>query len=119
MGAFELSVAAPSEVTVVVFGDDDGAVARDRSLEFSWLPGAPEAGDVVEIELASRGGTLACRATDDGAFRIEPSVLASLAADSDAELLVRRVRTTTFAADGLDAAYARLAVARTELVVVR
>jgi hypothetical protein len=105
-------------VVVVVFGDDDGAVARDRTLEFSWLPGASE-GDVVEIELASRGGTLACRAADDGAFRIEPSVLAGLAADSDAELLVRRVRTRSFTAEGLDAAYARLAITRTERVVVR
>jgi hypothetical protein len=119
VGAFELSLASPSEVTVVVFGDDDGAVARDRMLEFSWLPGATADGDVVEIELASRGGTLACRATDDGSFRIEPSVLANLAADSDAELLVRRVRTRSFTAEGLDSAYARLAITRTERVVVR
>ncbi len=120
VGAFELSVASPSEVALVLFGDDDGAVARDRTLELSWLPGGEgSAGDVVEIELASRGGTLACRVTDDGSFRIEPSVLAGLGADSDAELLVRRVRTRSFTAAGLDSAYARLAITRTERIVVR
>lgn len=114
IGAFDLTVGSPEEVALEVIGD---GVARDRSLELAWLAG--DGTDVVEIELASRGGSIACRAIDDGAFRVEPSMLAGLAADSDAELLVRRVRTRSFSVEGLDTAYARLAITRTERVVVR
>lgn len=121
VGSFRVEVTAPPEVGAMVFGDDLGRVARDRSLDFSWEPGTGQGGapDVVELELASRGGTLLCTAADDGAFRIEPAQLAGLAADDDAELIVRRVRVRAFDADGLESAFARIAITRSERVVVR
>ncbi len=121
VGAFRVEVTAPPEVAAVVFGDDEGRVARDRSLDFSWVPGSGQGGapDVVELEIASRGGTLLCTAADDGAFRIEPSQLSALAADDDAELIVRRVRVRAFDAEGLESAFARVAITRSERVVVR
>jgi hypothetical protein len=120
VGAFQVSVAAPPEVDVHVYGDATGAVARDRALDFSWVPAlTASAPDVVEIELASHGGTVVCSAADDGSFRVEPATLAHLGADSDAELVVRRVRTRAFGAAGLDSAFARIAITRTERIVVR
>jgi hypothetical protein len=120
IGTFRVAVAAPAEVAVLVYGDEDGMVARDRSLDFSWVPGAQAgAPDVVELELASRAGTIVCTAVDDGAFRIEPALLAQLASDQDAELIVRRVRVRAFDATGLDSAFARVAITRSERVTIR
>ncbi len=122
IGAFTVAVAAPPEVAVLVYGDEEGRVARDRSLDFSWVPGDVARGgvqDVVELELASRGGTIVCTAADDGAFRIEPAMLSRLAVDQDAELVVRRVRVRAFDAAGLDSAFARIAITRTERVAIR
>lgn len=120
VGTFRVAVSAPAEVAVLVYGDEDGMVARDRPLDFSWVPGGAQGGatDVVELELASRAGTLVCTAADDGAFRIEPSMLAQLAVDQDAELIVRRVRVRAFDAAGLDSAFARVAITRSERVTI-
>jgi hypothetical protein len=121
IGAFTVSVAAPAEVAVLVYGDEAGRVARDRPLDFSWTPGAAVhgMGDVIELELASRGGTIVCTAADDGAFRIEPAMLSQLAVDQDAELVVRRVRMHAFDAPGLDSAFARVAITRSSRVSIR
>ena len=121
IGAFAVAVTAPAEVAVLVYGDEEGRVARDRSLDFSWAPGTVQSGahDVVELELASRGGTIVCTAADDGAFRIEPAMLSQLAADAQAELVVRRVRMHAFDAPGLDAAFARVAITRSSRVAIR
>ncbi len=120
VGSFRVGVAAPAEVAVRVYGDDEGHVARDRVLDFAWVPGSVAGGapDVIELELASRGGTLVCTAADDGAFRIEPATLSQLAVDRDAELVVRRVRVRAFEADGLDSAFARVAVTRSARVLI-
>lgn len=120
VGSFRVVIAAPAEVAVLVYGDEDGHVARDRPLDFSWIPGSSQGGapDVVELELASRGGTIVCTAADDGAFRIEASMLSHLAVDQDADLVVRRVRVRAFDADGLDSAFARVAITRTERVAI-
>ena len=120
IGSFRVAVAAPAEVAILVYGDEDGRVARDRSLDFSWVPGGEQGGapDVIELELASRGGTLVCTAADDGAFRIEPAALSQLAVDQDAELVVRRVRVRAFDAEGLDSAFARVAITRSERVAI-
>ncbi len=120
VGTFRVTVAAPAEVAVLVYGDEDGTVARDRSLDFSWVPGGAQAGaqDVIELEVASRGGTIVCTAADDGAFRIEPAMLSRLVVDQDAELVVRRVRVRAFDAEGLDSAFARVAITRSEHVAI-
>lgn len=121
VGSFRVAIAAPEEVAVLVYGDEDGMVARDRPLDFSWVPGGARGGapDVVELELASRAGTVICTAVDDGAFRIDPSLLSQLAVDQDAELVVRRVRVRAFDAEGLDSAFARVAITRSERVSIR
>ena len=126
IGHFHVAIAAPPEVDVFVYGDGVGAVVRDRALDFSWVPGGSGngaarlgGGDVVELELASRGGTIVCSAVDDGLFRIEPALLMRLAPDADAELVVRRVRVRAFDAVGLDSAFARVAITRTERVAIR
>jgi hypothetical protein len=121
VGAFRVGITAPAEVAVLVYGDEDGRVARDRPLDFSWVPSAAngQAPDVVELELTSRGGTLVCTAADDGMFRIEAAQLSHLAVDQDGELVVRRVRVRAFDAGGLDSAFARIAITRTERVMIR
>ncbi len=120
VGSFRVAVAAPADVAMLVYGDEDGRIARDRSLDFSWVPGGEEgqAPDVIELELASRGGTLVCTAADDGAFRIDPATLSHLAIDQDADLVVRRVRVRAFSAAGLDSAFARVAITRSERVSI-
>lgn len=121
VGTFRVAVAAPADVAVLVYGDAEGMVARGRPLDFSWVPGGTASGapDVVELELASRAGTIVCTAVDDGAFRIDAAMLARLAPDTDAELIVRRVRVRAFDAVGLDSAFARVAITRTERVTIR
>lgn len=119
VGAFRVEIAAPAEVAVRVYGDQEGHVARERPLDFAWVPGdATGVPDVIELELASIGGTVLCTAADDGAFRIEPAQLATLAVDRDAELTVRRVRVRAFEAEGLESAFARVAITRSTRVVV-
>lgn len=117
VGAFRVGVAAPSEVAMLVVGDGDGTIARDRALELSWLPGTPA--DAIEIEIGSRGESVVCTAVDDGAFRLEPALIAALGADADAQLSVRRVRVRAFGAEGLESAFARVAVTRSERVSIR
>ena len=50
--------------------------------------------------------------TDDGAFHVDAEALATLAPDSAATLVVRRVRVTPVDVPGLEDAFARVAVTR-------
>lgn len=121
--AFEAVVpapAAPADLRLdAVLADADQALvaSRDAGLDLSWAPA--DARDLVEIEIRSGGDVLACSSHDDGAFRIEPDSLATLAADAAASVVVRRVRVTSVEVPGLDDAFARVAITRSIAVDLR
>ncbi|MBK8171360.1 MAG: hypothetical protein IPK60_13580 [Sandaracinaceae bacterium] len=118
---FDVAVPAPYDpVDVRVNGTNlanDLVLARDRDLDFVWEAADPR--DQMELELMSEGQTLSCLTRDDGAFRVSAADLAALSADSEARLVVRRVRVQPFDAAGVDVAYVRLASTRVFDVSVR
>lgn len=128
VGAFDVSVPAPSDPSGVrlvgadgTFAGLDGArlteVTRAGALTLQWDAEDPR--DLMEIEVSSGVQTLACLAHDEGAFRIAATDVSLLAPDAEARLVVRRVRVTPFDAVGIDAAFARVAAARSFPLAVR
>ncbi len=127
IGAFDVSVPAPSEPVGVRLVGADGTFAgldgrlteitRAGALTLQWDAEDPR--DLVEIEVSAGAQTLACLGHDEGNFRIGAADVATLSADPEARLVVRRVRVTSFDATGIDAAFARVAAARTFPLAVR
>ncbi len=105
------SPSAPADVRVPSVAD------RATGLELAWSP--EDMADLVEVEVRAGGDRLACVAVDDGAFRIPAASLATLAADADATLVVRRVRVTAVEVPGLEDAYARVGASRSFSVNIR
>jgi hypothetical protein len=115
IGRFETAVVAPSDVVgLEVAGlslERDGALARASDVELTWEP--EDMRNRVEFEIHAAGSVLSCVARDDGHFVLPQNKLATLDADADASLVVRRV--TVIAADmqGIESAYVRIAATRT------
>lgn len=115
IGRFETSIAAPSEVAgLEVAGlslESDGVLGRASDVELTWEP--EDLRNRVELEVHAGGDLLSCVARDDGHFVLPHSKLATLEADPDASLVIRRV--TVIAADmqGVESAYVRVAATRT------
>jgi hypothetical protein len=115
VGRFETSIAAPGEVQALELAglslEREGVLVRAVDAELSWEP--EDLRNRVEIEVHAGGSVLSCVARDDGRFVLPQSKLASLEADTDASLVVRRV--TVIAADmqGIESAYVRVAATRT------
>jgi hypothetical protein len=127
VGAFEVVVPAPAELSNVTLAGADGTsaaldgrlaeITRAGSLTLQWDSEDPR--DYVEIELAAGDKTLACLGRDDGSFRIVASDVARLTSDGQARLVVRRVRVSPFDAPGIETAFARVAAARSFPLSVR
>lgn len=127
VSSFEVVVPAPAEPSGLQLVGADGTsaqlesrlteVTRAGALTLQWDGDDPR--DLVEIELVSGSQTLACLARDEGTFRIPGEHLASLEADPEARLVVRRVRVSPFDALGIDAALARVAATRSFPLAVR
>jgi hypothetical protein len=121
VGAFELSAAAPGELAGLAA---DGvkfevsasptarmAIARQHSLTLTWEPEDPR--DRIEVELYAGGSVLSCACRDDGHFALSAEQLASIDADDNASMVVRRVRIVPVEVQGIDTAYARIATTST------
>lgn len=127
VGAFEVVVPAPAQpVALALLGADGTSASLESGLTEVSLTGAltllwdgEDPRDLIEIEIVSGGSTLACLAHDEGSFRIEEAALATISADSDARLTVRRVRLAPFDAPGIDSAFARLAASRSVPLSIR
>ncbi len=121
VGAFEAVLSAPSALAgLEIKGftlDAIGAVLRSQDLALNWEAEDPR--DRIEVELLSGGSVLSCAARDDGQLTISAAQLASLEADDNATLIVRRVRGSSFDMQGIDASYARVATTRSAGVAIR
>jgi hypothetical protein len=127
VGAFDVLVPAPAVVGGLELVGADGTsarldgslmeITRSGALTLQWDGDDPR--DLVEIEITSGAQRLACVARDEGSFRIGAEGVAALEADSDARLVVRRVRISPFDATGIDVAFARVAAARSFPLAVR
>jgi len=115
VGRFELSVAAPTEVSGLELGgvslEVDGAVNRGVDAELTWEP--EDLRDRVELEIAAGGSVLSCSVRDDGQFVLGHQKLALLEADPQASLVLRRVRDLSTDMQGIETAYVRIATTRT------
>lgn len=120
VGAFEIVLVGPPGPEGV---RADGAVAegavlvRGSDLDLAWDAGDPR--DRIEIDVLGGGRVVECVARDDGAFRIGGAWLERLGADASAKLVLRRVRLAPFDAEGIDAAWVRVATSRAFAVTVR
>ena len=115
VGRFELSVAAPGEVSQVELGgtavERDAVLARRGDVELTWEP--EDMRDRLELEVVAAGAVLSCSVRDDGQFTLGQGKLASLEPDAHASLVLRRVRVVSTEMQGIDSAYVRLATTRT------
>lgn len=115
VGRFELSIAAPSDVLGLeargVSLEQDGALARAADVDLSWEP--EDLRNRVELEVHAAGSVLSCAARDDGRFVLPQNKLASLEADPQASLVVRRVTVLATDMQGIETAYVRVASTRT------
>jgi len=114
VGRFELSLAAPSDVTSLdVAGvglDDGGALSRVRDAELTWEP--EDLRDRIELELYAGTSVLSCTVRDDGHFVLPYAKLANLESDVQASLVARRVRVISADMQGIETAYVRVATSR-------
>jgi len=122
IGAIELAMLAPSELTGVVIGgvelgEDSVTLEASNSLDIRWEPS--ESGSEILIELSyaqfNSEQRLVCRSLDDGYLEV-PSRSASRlweAGVSDARLVIYRVLRRPFAVDGLEEAEAVFVVSLT------
>ncbi len=118
---FEVVAVAPPgfaelEIDRVPAGER-AVVDRSLGIELEWDAGDPR--DRVEIDLIAGGQVIECVARDDGAFRVDASMLGWLGADEDGRALVRRVRTQPFDASGLDVAWVAVAASHSFAIDVR
>lgn len=115
VGRFELSVAAPNEVSgLEVSGaslEQDGALNRASDAALTWEP--EDMRDRLELEVFAGGSVLSCSVRDDGQFLLPHAKLALLEADQQASLVLRRVRVLNTQMDGIENAYVRIASTRT------
>ncbi len=121
LGAFELTMAAPHDLLELdVAGQrltSDAVLDRHANAELRWEADDPR--DRIEIEVLAGGNVLSCACRDDGHFVIDRSLLASLGADDNGALVVRRVRGTAFDMQGVETSYARIASTRSATLILR
>lgn len=119
--AFSAVALAPASISELRVGgvmpSQASVVSRDSGLDLMWAAGDPA--DTIEFEIRAHGDALACAAIDDGSFRVDPESLAILAPDSEASLVLRRVRVSSVDVPGIDDAFARVTVSRTFPVELR
>jgi hypothetical protein len=115
IGRFDLSVAAPNEVSGLELGgislEQEGALSRAVDAELTWEP--EDLRDRVELEIAAGGSVLSCSVRDDGQFVLGHQKLALLEQDPQASLVLRRVRDLSTEMQGIETAYVRIASTRT------
>lgn len=120
LAPFEIAIRAPADPVGVRLGGVEAervVIARDDGAQVTWE--ARDARDVIELDFVAGRETLTCAASDDGSFEVSAAALATLSADEDAELIVRRVHVSSFDMRDVDAAFVRAASVRRHRITVR